>query len=75
MADNDPPNHDSPPSPDAGAAKRGGRPRWVKAILLLVVIVVAVVVLFTTVFPWVEERMQDPTMGAMIAPWLAHLRL
>jgi len=40
-------------------------PRWLKVIVLIVLIAVAVIVLFTTVFPWVEERMQDPTMGTM----------
>ena len=40
-------------------------PRWLKVVVLIVLIAVAVIVLFTTVFPWVEERMQDPTMGTM----------
>ena len=75
MADNDAPNGDDPgPQADPDGGERGGTPRWVKAILLLVVISVAVVVLFTTVFPWVEERTQDPTMGTMLTPWLAYLR-
>jgi len=39
-------------------------PRWLKAILLVVLIAVAVVVLFTTVFPWVERQLEDPTLGA-----------
>ena len=47
------------------AAPRSGMPRWLKVIVLIVLIAVAVIVLFTTVFPWVEERMQDPTMGTM----------
>ncbi len=75
MADNDAPNGDDPgPRADPDGGARGGTPRWVKAILLLVVIAVAVVVLFTTVFPWVEERTQNPTMGTMLTPWLAYLR-
>lgn len=61
----------SDPTPDPPPERAGGLPRWVKALILLVVIVVAVVVLFTTVFPWVEERTQDPTMGVLLSPWLA----
>lgn len=75
MADNDRPTDDTRPPPAEDRAKRGGLPRWVKIVLLLVLIAVAVVVLFTTVFPWVEERMQDPTMGAVGAPWMARLNL
>jgi Flp pilus assembly pilin Flp len=39
-------------------------PRWLRIVLLVVLIAVTVVVLFTTVFPWVEQRLEDPTMGA-----------
>lgn len=38
-------------------------PRPVRIALIVVAIAVAVVVLFTWVFPWVEERTQNPTMG------------
>ncbi|HSK22207.1 MAG TPA: hypothetical protein VK906_03485 [Egicoccus sp.] len=38
-------------------------PRWLRIVLLVVVIAAAIVVLFTTVFPWVESRLEDPTMG------------
>jgi hypothetical protein len=68
MAEHDP----TLPDPDgsgAGADTRGGLPRWLRAILLLVLIAVGVVVLFLWVFPWVEERMQDPTMGAVTTWW------
>ena len=43
-------------------------PRLVKALILTVVIAVSVVVLFTTVFPWVEEQQQDPTLGLPVPP-------
>jgi hypothetical protein len=39
-------------------------PRWMRIVLLVILIAVTVVVLFTTVFPWVEQRLEDPTMGA-----------
>jgi hypothetical protein len=61
------------PDPDgtgAAADGPGGPPRWLKAVLLLVLVAVGVVVLFTWVFPWVEERLQDPTMG-VVTTWLA----
>jgi hypothetical protein len=39
-------------------------PRVVRILLLVLLIAVAVTVLFTSVFPWVEERLeQDPTLG------------
>ena len=38
-------------------------PRWLRAVLLTVLIAISIVVLFTWVFPWVEERSQDPTLG------------
>ena len=63
------PDNDAAPDPVPAGEPRRRTPRWAKAILLLVVIAVAIVVLFTTVFPWVEERMQDPTMGALLVPW------
>jgi lipopolysaccharide export LptBFGC system permease protein LptF len=43
-------------------------PRSLKALLWVAVIAVAIVVLFTWVFPWVEERTQDPTIGAGSEP-------
>jgi hypothetical protein len=39
-------------------------PRWMRIVLLVILIAVTIVVLFTTVFPWVEQRLEDPTMGA-----------
>ncbi|MFA9443944.1 hypothetical protein [Egicoccus sp. AB-alg6-2] len=41
-------------------------PRWLRATLLVVLIAVVVVILFTTVFPWVEQRLEDPTLGAAV---------
>jgi hypothetical protein len=38
-------------------------PRWLRIVLVVVLIAIAVVVLFTTVFPWVERQLEDPTMG------------
>ena len=49
-------------------------PRWLKVTVLIVLTAVAVVVLFTTVFPWVEERMQDPTVGTMTLRLVTVLR-
>lgn len=43
-------------------------PKLVKALVWIVVIAVSVVVLFTTVFPWVEEQQQDPTLGLPAIP-------
>jgi hypothetical protein len=43
-------------------------PSWLKALLWIVAIALAIVVLFTWVFPWVEERTQDPTIGLGPAP-------
>jgi hypothetical protein len=40
-------------------------PRWLKVLLLVIVIAIVVVILFTTVFPWVEQRLEDPTLGAL----------
>ncbi|GGI02963.1 hypothetical protein GCM10011354_02150 [Egicoccus halophilus] len=40
-------------------------PRWLRRLLLAVLIAVVVVVLFTTVFPWVERQLEDPTLGAV----------
>ncbi|MBW3578497.1 MAG: hypothetical protein KY462_12295 [Actinobacteria bacterium] len=41
----------------------GGRlPTAVKVLLGLALAAVAIVVLFTWVFPWVEQRMEDPTL-------------
>lgn len=40
-------------------------PRWLRIVLLVLVIALAVVVLFTTVFPWVESRLENPTMGVV----------
>ena len=38
-------------------------PKWLRVVLLVALIAVAIVVLFTTVFPWVERQLEDPTMG------------
>lgn len=38
--------------------------RAVRIALVTVAAVVVLYVLFTLVFPWVEGRMQDPTLGA-----------
>jgi hypothetical protein len=38
--------------------------RALRILVALVVVALVVVVLFTTVFPWVEERTQVPTIGA-----------
>jgi hypothetical protein len=40
-------------------------PRWLRIVLVAVVIAIVVVVLFTTVFPWVERQLEDPTMGVV----------
>lgn len=40
-------------------------PRWLKVLLILIAIAIAVVVLFTTVFPWVEQQLENPTMGTV----------
>lgn len=42
-------------------------PTWLRIVLLALAIALAVVVLFTTVFPWVESQLEDPTMGAAVA--------
>lgn len=65
-------DNDAGSDPAASHRPRRGMPRWARVILWLVVIALAVVVLFTTVFPWVEERMQDPTMGALLVSWRLH---
>jgi hypothetical protein len=42
-------------------------PRPVRILLLVLLIAIAVTVLFTTVFPWVEQVLeQDPTLGAAV---------
>jgi hypothetical protein len=42
-------------------------PRPVRILLLVLLIAIAITVLFTTVFPRVEELLeQDPTMGAAL---------
>jgi hypothetical protein len=38
-------------------------PRWLRIVLVVVLIAITVVVLFTTIFPWVERQLEDPTMG------------
>jgi hypothetical protein len=38
-------------------------PRWLRIVLVVALIAITVVVLFTTVFPWVEQQLEDPTMG------------
>lgn len=40
-------------------------PRWLKVILLVALIAIVVVVLFTTVFPWVEARLDNPAIGVV----------
>lgn len=37
--------------------------RWARIALAVVLGVVVVWLLFTVVFPWVERRMEDPTLG------------
>lgn len=46
------------------AASRSLRGRVLRILIIVIVIAVVIVVLFTTVFPWVEERTQVPTIGA-----------
>lgn len=41
---------------------RGRLPKAVKVLLGLALAAVVIVVLFTWVFPWVEQRMEDPTL-------------
>lgn len=40
--------------------------RAVRVVVLAVLALAVVYLLFTVVFPWVEQRMQDPTLGAQI---------
>jgi hypothetical protein len=47
-----------------GSSGRGRLPRAVRLVAIGVLVAVAVVVLFTVVFPWVEQRLENPTMGA-----------
>jgi hypothetical protein len=47
--------------------KRSALARVVRILLVVVLVAVVIVVLFTTVFPWVEERTQVPTIG--VAGW------
>ena len=49
----------------SGRDEEAGVPRWLWIVLLVVLIAVVVVVLFTTVFPWVERQLEDPTMGVV----------
>ena len=42
--------------------------RAVKVLIGIVVAIVVVVVLFTTVFPWVDRTLNNPTMGFAPAP-------
>lgn len=48
-----------------GGLGRSGMPRWLKASLIVVGSIVGVVVLFLWVFPWIEARTQDPTIGSI----------
>jgi hypothetical protein len=48
---------------DAGRPEEDTVPRWLRIVLIVLVIAITIVVLFTTVFPWVEQRLEDPTMG------------
>jgi hypothetical protein len=54
MAEGDPPP----------GAIRLVRSRAMRLVLLAVAIAAVVVLLFTTVFPWVEQRLENPTIGA-----------
>jgi hypothetical protein len=42
--------------------------RVVKVLIGIVVAVAVVFVLFTTVFPWVDRTLNNPTMGSAPAP-------
>jgi hypothetical protein len=51
-------------------------PRPVRILLLVLLIAIAVTVLFTTIFPRVEQWLeQDPTLGAATSLSLGELRL
>lgn len=55
--------------------RRPRRMRPGRVIAMAVVAAVVVVVLFRWVFPWVEQRHQDPTLGAaqttiVVQPWI-----
>lgn len=45
-------------------AKDGGMPRALRALILLLVVAVAVYVLFFHVFPWVDQKLNDPRLEA-----------
>lgn len=47
----------------SGGSRMSRSQKALRVALWTVGIAVVVVVLFTTVFPWVEERQQDPTLG------------
>lgn len=49
--------------------ERPGRqrvPTAVRVLLWLILAAIVVTVLFTTVFPWVEGYLQDPTLGSTV---------
>lgn len=47
----------------SGSSRMTRSKKALRVALWTVGIAVVVVVLFTIVFPWVEERQQDPTLG------------
>lgn len=47
--------------------RSGGRlPRTVRILLLIVLALGVLWLLFTVIFPWVEQRMNDPTLEGAI---------
>ncbi len=53
---------------ESSAAGQGGSRRWLRVLVWLALIALTIVVLFTTVFPWVEQRLENPTMQSA-GPW------
>jgi hypothetical protein len=53
------------PDDEARRPEEDAVPRWLRIVLIVLVIAITIVVLFTTVFPWVEQRLEDPTMGVV----------
>lgn len=45
--------------------RRSGGGRALKVALAILVALAAIWLLFTIVFPWVEQRMEDPTLGTV----------
>ena len=50
------------------ATPRSPLTRALRILAIVVVVAVVIVVLFTTVFPWIEQRTQVPTIGAAGGP-------